>query len=465
MRGYLMHKLYTFSSSDRVDVVIDVTSGETFLSLSGYLHVSKIHSIPESRAKQFERREIIAKNGNSYYFYLIPERLISKWLQIDNPQLLSSIQEKNVSKKRSCQKYLHSLVGYSDEQVPDNSENKRDKEWDEKWLQGKGHPDIFDAVFEDIDPCRKPTVAYINGHEGESEDDSNSSQNDRLLNITEHNGELIVDSRLVAEKLGINHRNFRVTIEKYQTKMEQDFGHLAFETQTVENSAGAVNKTVFYYLNENQATFLMTLSRNTEQVVDAKLGLVKSFSEAKKQLAEKNDRSKPDNQDLRLQVAEALNIVADRVEQQSDRLDEFEKFKLETQKKITELEGKLNTPEKIYIREKSDSVTGRTKKIIQEAITEATNRVDNLEVVQTLIPFLDNKINEISLYNKRNQELGRPIFKDMTISAFEVLKFLKRNGFSVDVENRNRIMAQLGWSFEVEITPEGKRKAVYRHSF
>ena len=104
---------------------------------------------------------------------------------------------------------------------------------------------------------------------------------DNLLVIIEVDGELVVDSRLVSERLGVKHKTFLETVRKHQVETEQAFGSLPFQTAVRKREVGATTET-FCYLNENQATFLMTLSRNTPQVIAAKISLVKSFSEAKK---------------------------------------------------------------------------------------------------------------------------------------------------------------------------------------
>ena len=106
-----------------------------------------------------------------------------------------------------------------------------------------------------------------------------------LIAITQQGNALVVDSRLIAERLGVNHSDwYRNIILKYQADTEQAFGHLRFTNGTVTNSVGAVNKVNFVLLTEDQATFLMTLSRNTSEVVACKITLVKSFSEAKRML-------------------------------------------------------------------------------------------------------------------------------------------------------------------------------------
>lgn len=79
--------------------------------------------------------------------------------------------------------------------------------------------------------------------------------------IAQHEGTLVVDSRLIADELGIQHKNVLATIKKYVDEI-QDFGHLQFKNESVTNSVGARNTTFFYYLNEKQAKFLMGKTRN-----------------------------------------------------------------------------------------------------------------------------------------------------------------------------------------------------------
>jgi phage regulator Rha-like protein len=105
------------------------------------------------------------------------------------------------------------------------------------------------------------------------------------LTVSEIQGQLVVDSRLIAEELGIAHRGLRQTIEKYLTEL-QEFGVVTFEmSKPLEASQGGRPER-YCYLNEEQATFLMTLSRNTPQVVTCKQQLVKAFSKAKQAIKE-----------------------------------------------------------------------------------------------------------------------------------------------------------------------------------
>lgn len=99
---------------------------------------------------------------------------------------------------------------------------------------------------------------------------------------------LVVDSRLIAERLGIDHDNFLQTVQNYQTEIEQAFGILLFETG---KNIGRGRPQKYALLTENQATFVMTLSRNSPEVVQCKIDLVKAFSTAKEFFARQQART------------------------------------------------------------------------------------------------------------------------------------------------------------------------------
>jgi phage regulator Rha-like protein len=105
------------------------------------------------------------------------------------------------------------------------------------------------------------------------------------IQILTVNESLVVDSRLIADELGITHKGFLQTIKKYLTEIEQ-FGTLEFKMREFKTSQGNTSTEIYCYLNEDQATYTMTLSRNSEQVRQCKRNLVRAFSEAKKLIKE-----------------------------------------------------------------------------------------------------------------------------------------------------------------------------------
>lgn len=100
--------------------------------------------------------------------------------------------------------------------------------------------------------------------------------------IENRNGEPRISSNVIAEKAGISHKAVVQLINKHYATLE-NFSLIEFQILSVEksiNSRGTKYQHV-YYLNENQATLLLTFCKNTEFVIKFKYALVKAFSEAK----------------------------------------------------------------------------------------------------------------------------------------------------------------------------------------
>lgn len=126
------------------------------------------------------------------------------------------------------------------------------------------------------------------------------------IEVVTKDDRLVVDSRLIAESLGIEHRALMQTIKKYETRIEQQFGVITFEmSKPLEGSQGG-RPEKFAWLDEDQSMFLMTLSRNTDRVVECKANLVRAFSKARKMipaLVEENQSLSMENENLRLKLA------------------------------------------------------------------------------------------------------------------------------------------------------------------
>jgi anti-repressor protein len=97
------------------------------------------------------------------------------------------------------------------------------------------------------------------------------------LNIQTIDSSLVVDSRLVAAELGIEHRALKKTIQTYQSDFEE-FGNLNTASVGV---VGTSSYAEFYYLTEDQAYLSLTYSNNTQQVRQAKVNLIKAFKVAR----------------------------------------------------------------------------------------------------------------------------------------------------------------------------------------
>lgn len=93
---------------------------------------------------------------------------------------------------------------------------------------------------------------------------------------------LRVDTRTLAPKLDIRHRNIIQNIRSYETEFSE-LGRVPFQTETLQ-TPGGTQEVGYALLNEDQAYFLLTLSRNSPLVVKAKLSLVKAFKSARETL-------------------------------------------------------------------------------------------------------------------------------------------------------------------------------------
>lgn len=92
-----------------------------------------------------------------------------------------------------------------------------------------------------------------------------------------------IDSRLLATLLNKkSHQNFFELIKKYADKLNK-LGKLLFQTGASKSSKTG-QKEHFALLTDDQAYFVMTLSRNTTTVVDSKLRLIQSFKAARRAL-------------------------------------------------------------------------------------------------------------------------------------------------------------------------------------
>ena len=100
------------------------------------------------------------------------------------------------------------------------------------------------------------------------------------LTLTSTKTEPRVDTRLMATHLGNQHRPVMALLEKYAHSFVV-FGEVLFQKASSLDSATGQRER-FALLNENHALFLLSLSRNSDRVVDLKVKLILAFSEARR---------------------------------------------------------------------------------------------------------------------------------------------------------------------------------------
>lgn len=97
----------------------------------------------------------------------------------------------------------------------------------------------------------------------------------------------ITDSLVIAEGTGVQHKNVLELIRKHNDQITR-WGEVRFRRLKRENPLGG-RPTDIALLNEQQATFLITLFRNTDVVVEFKAELVDQFYKMRAILTQKQN--------------------------------------------------------------------------------------------------------------------------------------------------------------------------------
>ncbi len=142
-----------------------------------------------------------------------------------------------------------------------------------------------------------------------------------LVEVKEN--DVFTNSKVIAEGTGNQHHAVRELIKKYKSDIE-DFGTLLISNE--ESTGGRPAE--IYYLNEEQATFVITLLRNSKVVVKFKKELVRQFYAMRKFLIEKQSQLWNDtrlaNKQNRLKETDVIKLLVEYAKNQgsthSDKL-------------------------------------------------------------------------------------------------------------------------------------------------
>ena len=210
------------------------------------------------------------------------------------------------------------------------------------------------------------------------------------LQVENKDGILVVDSRLVADKLEISHKSFHETIRTYLPKYEIEFGAVPAETATRSDGNTGGNQPIFYWLTEQQATFLMTLSRNTEPVVKAKASLVLAFEKARGAVGKQTELA-------------LTNILLDRLAAITGQLDQQQAYLLdlnERTQRLDEVESKLT-----LVKEASQRHRGCGNVIQSEVENEGVE--DNLFTAKEYLILKKVSVDHFRTLSKRAANFTR----------------------------------------------------------
>lgn len=175
--------------------------------------------------------------------------------------------------------------------------------------------------------------------------------NTNLITFTEDKTP-VVESTVIAEGIGIQHKNVVELIRKYLDDF-QTFGATAFETRKGKPlpQGGFAKATEVALLNENQAYLLFTYLKNTETARQLKVRLVKAFSEVRNQLKD------PVNALLAMSKSELLLMAAEK----QKKNEALEAKNLQLENKIEEDAPKVGFTDAVISTGEEETITGASK--------------------------------------------------------------------------------------------------------
>ena len=129
----------------------------------------------------------------------------------------------------------------------------------------------------------------------------------KVVFLAPNDREPFTTSEVIAERAEVKHHAVQQMIQTYEKRL-RSFGILAFEMRKPpEGSKGGRPKKV-YHLNEQQATFLMTLLKNTDVVVAFKEELVRQFFAMRQELY-RCQTIKTERRAIRRNVTDAIKAL------------------------------------------------------------------------------------------------------------------------------------------------------------
>lgn len=213
------------------------------------------------------------------------------------------------------------------------------------------------------------------------------------------NNDVFTTSLVIAEGTNVKHKNIKELVSKYENDLK-DFGKVRVLNATLDTNGG-VQKISYYLLNEQQATFLMTLLRNTKIVVEFKKELVKQFYQMRQILLEK----------------QTVLWQNTRIEAKANRLKETDEIKaLVTYAK----ENGSKNAEKYYIT--FSNLANKAVRIdSNQRDTATTNQLNNLILIE-------NIINHVIQEGLQQQAYYKEIYKSCKerIEQFKYIAYLEK---------------------------------------
>lgn len=202
-----------------------------------------------------------------------------------------------------------------------------------------------------------------------------------FINSNNLNEEPYTTSKIISEYGGQKHHAVQQMILTYKSDMTE-FGKLAFQMRPLKS--GQSEK--IYKLNEPQATFLITLMKNTKRVVNFKKALVKQFYAMREELIKRRVE--------RHQGIEERNSLTDAIKKlpSSKYKDHLYSnvtrliYKILFNKTVAQLKKQFNVPEKGNLRDYiSKTELAKVKILENQAATLIKARLPYKKIKEALL--------------------------------------------------------------------------------
>lgn len=160
-------------------------------------------------------------------------------------------------------------------------------------------------------------------------------QNNPIVQIDVIDNEPRVSAMVIAENTKVKYESIRDLIRKYSSELSK-FGELhVTDLKSATDSLGRQNKAkMISLLNEQQSTLLITFLKNTKEVVEFKVNLVKAFFLMKEKLNGQVAR-----QDFSLELLKSNQATTEAVVRMADGMQTLTKHFMEINNEMTRLKS------------------------------------------------------------------------------------------------------------------------------
>ncbi len=131
---------------------------------------------------------------------------------------------------------------------------------------------------------------------------------------------------IIADSLDKRHTDVLALTHKYESEL-RNFGVVPFKTELqTRGNRGGSQEAEYAYLNEQQATLLISMMRNSPKVIAFKIALVKAFYEMRQALALQSQTYSPDeiaqikDKAIKQGYAIACSQLKERVKQEQENV-------------------------------------------------------------------------------------------------------------------------------------------------